>query len=221
MLESEQAINEHAHNGPVVTQRVCSQLLNEPTRYVRWHVRHEQRMGAVADARLRQRQILALRAFALEQIHGSALVRYLRDYRVVGEPRERTLHHFFGVADSRDAALMAHRDYILAASSQVCAVDLLELANDRYGVELLTIYEQAYGQFFSMFCESERSRQDGAPYLLASLLPEVRTVAGNLRRRILEGDSRRVKRPEVARLPPRRVLSIESHSLVRLPKSRL
>ena len=217
MLESEQAINEHAHSGPLVTQRVCSQLLNEPTRYVRWHVRHEQRMSAVADARLRQRQVLSLRAFALEQIHGSALVRYLRDYHVVGERRERTLHNFFGVADSRDAALMAHRDYILAASSQVCAVGLLELANDGYGVEMLSCYEQAYGQFFSLFCESERSKQEGEPYLLASLLPEVRVTASNLRRRILEGDSRRSTRPDVERLPPRRALSIESHSIVRLP----
>jgi hypothetical protein len=218
MRESEQAINKHAHAGPVVIQRVCTQLLNEPTRYVRWHVRHEVRMSAVAEARLRQRQILALRAFALEQIHGSALVRYLRDYHVVGARRDSTLHHFFGVADSRDAALRAHRDYILAASSQVCAADLLDLANDNYGVQLLADYEQAYGQFFSMFCESERSKQDGEPYALGTLLPEVRTVASNLRRRILEGDSRRERRPEVQRLPPLRTLSIQSHTLVRLPQ---
>jgi len=217
MLESEQALTEHAHSGPLVAQRVCTQVLNEPTRYVHWHVRHEQRMCAVADARLRQRQILALRAFALEQIHGSALVRYLRDFRVVGDLRDRTLHDFFGVADSRDAALRAHRDYLLAASSQICAADLLALANDSYGVELLGDYEQAYGQFFSMFCEASRSRQQGEPYLLASLLPEVRTAAGNLRRRILEGDSRRARRAEVQRLPARSVLSLESHNLVRLP----
>lgn len=219
MLESEQAIAEHAHVGPLVTQRVCSQLLAEPLRYVRWHVHHEQRMGAIAEARLRQRQILALRAFALEQIHGSALVRYLRECHVVGADRDRTLHHFFGVADSRDAVLRAHRDYILAASSQVCAADLLELAKDDYGVELLGDYEQAYGQFFSLFCEGERSRQKGEPYLLASLLPEVRAAASRLRRRILEGDSRRTKRPEVERLPPRRALSIHSHTLVRLPRA--
>jgi hypothetical protein len=217
MLESEQAINEHAHAGPPVTQRVCSQLLNEPVRYVRWHVRHEQRMNAVADARLRQRQILALRAFALEQIHGSALVRYLRDCHVVGEDRDRTLQHFFGVADSRDAVLKAHRDYILAASSQVCAADLLALAHDAYGVELLGDYEQAYGQFFSMFCERERNRQKGEAYLLSTLLPEVRLTASNLRRRILEGDSRRSVRPNIERLPPRQALSIETHRLVRLP----
>ena len=217
MLESEQAISEHAHAGTPAIQRVCTQLLSEPTRYVRWHVRHEQRMGAVADARLRQRQVLALRAFALEQIHGSALVRYFRDSHVVGHARDRTLHHFFGVADARDAALMAHRDYILAASSQVCATDLLDLANDDYGVELLGNYEHAYGQFFSMFCESERHKQEGTPYLLASLLPEVRSTASDLRRRILEGDSRRQRRAEPERLPPRRALSIETHKLVRLP----
>jgi hypothetical protein len=218
MLESEQAITEHAHAGPLATQRVCTQLLGDPPRYVRWHVHHEQRMGTVADARLRQRQILALRAFALEQIHGSALVRYLRDYQVVGAQRDRTLRHFFGVADSRDATIRAHRDYILAASSQVCATELLGLANDDYGVELLNRYELAYGQFFSMFCESERSKQAGEQYLLGSLLPEVRMTASNLRRRLLEGDSRRQRRPEVQRLPPRSALAIESHTLVRLRK---
>ena len=154
MLESEQAITDHASNGPPPSRRACSQVLNEPTRYVRWHVRHELRMSVVAGVRLRQRQILALRAFALEQIHSSALVRYLRDYQVVGQARDHTLREFFGVADPRDAALMAHRDYLLAASSQVCATEVLALADDTHGVELLNDYEQAYGQFFSMFCES-------------------------------------------------------------------
>jgi hypothetical protein len=218
MLESEQAISEHASNGVPVIRRVCTQILSEPTRYVRWHVRHEQRMTIVAEMRRRQRQILALRAFSLEQIHGSALVRYLRDYHVVGEARDRTLHEFFGVADSRDAALMAHRDYLLAASSQVCATDLLALANDDRGVELLNDYEQAYAQFFSMFCESARAKQQGEAYLLEGLLPEVRGVAANLRRRILDSESRRTPRPQVDRHLRLRPLSIQSHKLVRLSR---
>ena len=219
MLESEQAITEHAHGGPLVTQRVCTQLLNEPTRYVRWHVRHELRMSVVAGVRLRQRQILALRAFALEQIHSSALVRYLRDYQVAGLARDRTLREFFGVADPRDAALRAHRDYLLAASSQVCATELLGLADDARGVDLLNDYEQAYGQFFSIFCESSRARAHGDTYLLSGLLPEVRVVATNLRRRILESDSRRTRRPQAERLPPQRELAVTSYKLVRLPPS--
>jgi hypothetical protein len=219
MLESEQVITDHASHGPPVTARACAQVVNEPTRYVRWHVRHESRMGTVADARLRQRQILALRAFGLEQVHASALVRYLREYRVVGAARDRTLRDFFGVVDSQEAAVMAHRDYLLAASSQVCASELLNLVNDERGVELLNDYEKAYGQFFSMFCESSRAKQGGEPYLLSSLLPEVRVVATNLRRRILEGDSRRVPRSQPERQTRPGNLSIQSHALARVPRS--
>ncbi len=219
MLESEQAISDTARHGPAVSRRVCTQLLSVPTRYVLWHVRHEQAMNAVADARLRQRQVLALRAFALAQIHGSALVRYLRDCQVVGDARDRTLRDFFGVADPRYATLMAHRAYLLAASSHVCAVELLELANDGRGVELLVDYEQTYGQFFSMFCDSSRARQNAESCMLASLLPEVRRAATTLRRRILEGDTRRARRPGVQPLPASGALSIESHVLVRHPRS--
>ena len=217
MLESEQVINGFASHGPAVPQRVCAQLLSVPTRYALWHVRHEQAMGAVADARLRQRQVLALRAFALGQIHGSALVRYLRDCQVVGAARDWTLRDFFGVTDPRHATLLAHRAYLLAASSHVCAVELLDLANDGRGVELLVDYEQTYGQFFSMFCDYSRAKQNGESCVLASLLPEVRAAAATLRRRILEGDSRRARRPRIDHLPRDRTLTIQAHTLVQHP----
>jgi hypothetical protein len=122
---------------------------------------------------------------------------------------------------------MAHRDYLLAASSQVAATEVLSLVDDKHGVELLNEYEQAYGQFFSMFCESSRAKESGETYLLSGLLPEVRVVATNLRRRILEGDSRRQHRPKAEpkierRAPqPPRELAIASHKLVRLPSGSL
>jgi hypothetical protein len=68
-----------------------------------------------------------------------------------------------------------------------------------------------------MFCESSRAKQEGEPYLLASLMPEVRVVAANLRRRILAGDSR--QKAAVARQPRTRPLAIQSHSLVRVPRT--
>src|SRR6185295_18730697 len=166
MTESERAVDEGARFGDAEPRRVCSQLLAEPLRYTLWHGRHEIRMGAVAHAHARERQILALRAFALEQIHRAALVRYLRDYRVVGVQRTQTLREFHGIVDQRDATLTAHREYVLAASSQVSATELLQLVDDRCGAELLGDYERAYGQFFSMFCESARAHQNRESYLL-------------------------------------------------------
>src|SRR5690348_12042789 len=75
MTESERAVDESARFGDPEGRRVCSQLLAEPIRYTLWHGRQENRMGVVADARRRERQTLALRAFAMEQIHHAALVR--------------------------------------------------------------------------------------------------------------------------------------------------
>ena len=218
MLESEHAITDNASHGPAIVRRVCRELLSEPTRYAMWHARHEHRMGAVAEARIRQPQILALRAFALESIHGSALVSYLRDYAIKGEARDRMLRSFFGVADARKAALIAHRDYLLAASSQVCAMELLDLANDSRGIELLIEYQQAYGRFFMLLCESSRAHREGDPGVHSSLLPEVRTAATSLRRRILESDSRRSRRVQVEHLARDRTLGIQSYKLMRHPR---
>jgi hypothetical protein len=219
MLESERAVDECARYGEPVPRRVCTQLLAEPMRYTLWHGRHEIRMITVAHARMRERQILALRAFTLEQIHRAALVRYLHDYRIVGVARDQTLREFHGIADTRDAALAEHREYLLATSSQISSIELLELVGDQRGIELSRDYERAYGQFFSMFCEYSRARQSRQPYLLSSLLPEVRGVATRLRRRILEGNSPPA-RVFAARLAPREhtpPLTVRSTRLVRWP----
>ncbi len=189
MRESVQSINDHAESGDEIPRRICAQLLTEPTHYSLWHVRHEQRMGTVADARRRERQILALRGFSIQQVHRSALVRYLRDFRITGAAREQTLADFYGVLDHREAAVIEHRSFVLAASSQICAADVLELVGDDAGVHLLHNYELAYGQFFSMFCDYSRAKRSGESYLLTALLPEVRVTAARLRGRMLDSSS--------------------------------
>lgn len=217
IVESERAIEDCAREGEPVPQRVCAQLLAQPPRYWRWHNGLESRMGAVADARVRARQVLALRAFALEQIHRAALVRYLRDYHVVGHARERTLRDFHGVIDPRDATLAEHRDYLLATTNHVCAAGLLELADDAYGVELLGEYERAYGQFFRMFCEYSRAEHGREPYLMESLLPEVRAVAARVRRQILDGDVMRRAAPRRTHRASAGALAIQAINVRPLP----
>jgi hypothetical protein len=75
---------------------------------------------------------------------------------------------------------------LLAASTQFCAADILELIGDAHGVELTRRYEAAYQQFFGMFCERARARHNGRTYMLESLLPEARGTADRLRARILD-----------------------------------
>jgi len=190
MLESERTVEDCARSGEEIQQRVCSQLLADAPRYGLWHARQETHMNHVASARQRERQVLTLRSLAIEQIHRTALVRYLRDHRVTGAARDQTLHEFYGVVDPREAAIMEHRNYLLAASTQFCMAEILELVGDKHGVDLMRRYEAAYTQYFGMFCEQARARQNAKPYLLSMLLPEVRDTAERLRARII--DTRRV-----------------------------
>jgi hypothetical protein len=204
MVESERTVSDSAAFGEELSRNVCAQLLAKPARYSLWHARHESGMGMVASARWRERQILRLRAFSLEQVHRTALVRYLRDHRVIGACREQTLRDFYGVVD--EAARTEHRNYILAASSQLCANELLELVGDRAGMSLIRSYELAYGQFFGMFCEYSRARRNHQRYLLTALIPEVRSAAARQRRRILDGD----RLPKVLVQSPRAGLGVKT-----------
>jgi hypothetical protein len=223
MRESEDAVREHAGSGDDVWRRVCSQLIASQPRYAEWHASHEFKMGKVAGARIRGPQVLALRTVAVQQIHGTALVNYLRLGRVTGPARDTALRLFHGVSDLRDATLAEHRSYLVAASTQVCAHDLLELVGDAEGLNLIRRYEQAYTQYFAMFCERAFALQTGRNYLLGSLLPEVRDVADRLRLKIVGSTLRPLgQRPAVtagaqgallARKPARGVTARDRHGL--------
>ena len=192
MVESESSIQNHAAIGPDPTRRICSQLRSNEPRYATWLSRHDRRMWHVARGRQRPLQVVELRLVATEQIHRAALVRHLRDDKIAGQARNLLLKEFYGTLDSGCAILAEHRAFTQAVSSQLCAVDLLDMSADRFGVSLLGEYERDYGTFFAMHCDRARAISDGRQYLLASLMPEVRGRASGLRKRLLSGE----------RLPP-------------------
>ena len=90
----------------------------------------------------------------------------------MGAARDQTLREFYGVMDPRESAIMEHRNYLLAASTQFCAADILEMIGDKHGRGLVRRYELAYNQYFAMFCDHARARQTGKTYMLEMLLPE-------------------------------------------------
>jgi hypothetical protein len=188
MRESERTVRQNAALGDVVPKRICNQILHDEAHYALWHARHEGHMRAVAAAQQRARQIRSLRIVAVEQVHRTALVRYLRDNRITGAARDDTLREFYGVTDARESALLEHRSFLIAASTQLCTDEILTLVDDVDGLELLRRYELAFGQYFNLFCECSRARRNGKLFLLSSLMPEVRRVAETWRLQILHAD---------------------------------
>jgi hypothetical protein len=208
MRESEHTVLERAKSADEIPRRICTQLLADEARYAQWHTRHELQMTEVANARHRERQVLKLRAVAIEQVHRTSLVRYLRDSHIIGTERDRTMRAFYGISDPRDSALAEHRTYLLAASTQLCTSDLLELVGDEQGQALVRNYELIYSQYFTMFCDRARALQGGRPYLLTALMPEIRDAAEQLRLRIID-----------RRLLPARPMSLLGAAAAKLMRS--
>jgi hypothetical protein len=187
MTESEDTVHEYANGDSGIPQRVCDQLISRAQLYSLWLSRHDRRMVAVAGRKQRERQIVTLRNVAVEQIHRTALVRYLRDYQITGAARDQTLEEFYGVLDPLRATVAEHRSYLIAASSQICTFELLELTGDHRGLDMLARYQAAYGHYFSMFCDHARALRKGTAYLLGVLVPETKASADGLRARIVSG----------------------------------
>jgi hypothetical protein len=188
MVESETAIRRGAIEGDAIPKRACGQVIADPAFYSLWRVRHNKRMLTVAERRQRDRQIVALRAVHLEQVHRTALVHYLRKEGITGATRDLTLQEFYGVMDPRRAAITEHRGYLISASSQLCAYELLKLVGDARGLALIQDYQGMYGQFFSMFCDNARAQRGNSRYLLRELIDDAKSEAQALRERILGGD---------------------------------
>ena len=188
MCESEMTIQQGATRDGTLAGRVCRQVVDDPIRYAVWHGWHDPRMSAVASRNQRERQILALRAVHLEQVHRSALVRYLRKNQIVDDARDATLRAFYGLADPMRAAVSEHRAYVTSVSSQLCAHRLLKLVGDLNGLALIKEYQGTYMQYFEMFCDDARATQANVVFLLRSLIPEAKAEADALRARVLRGE---------------------------------
>lgn len=98
------------------------------------------------------------------------------------------MQEFYGPLDPECSVITEHRHFILAASSQICASDLLELSGDRYGLDLVDRYQRDYVLYFALYCDRVMVERDGRTYLLEGLIPEIKADAVRIRHRLLTGD---------------------------------
>lgn len=187
MDESERTVHAGAAHGVGPVRRVCRQLVSDEVRYRFWLRRHEQPMTHVAEWKHRQKQILQLRNAAVQQVHKTALVRYLKEYHITGKARDLTLAEFHGVTDPVQAAINEHHTYLLSASTGYCAEHLLAMVDDTHGLEMIQEYRQIYDQFFALYCGQARAIRRQKQYLLAGFVPEFRATATRSREAILAG----------------------------------
>jgi hypothetical protein len=152
MNESEQALSDAADGGAPRDARIAQRTLGDSRLHRLWESRHADLIVPVAENSRRTGQILRLRDIELKLLHRRALIRCIRNKRIVGEERDQLFSVFYGPKDTQNAILTEHRQYTLAVSSRVSTDHLIDVMRDTVSVRLLREYEGVYTKYFELYC---------------------------------------------------------------------
>lgn len=184
MDESEQALWTAAEHDSGTDARIAKEILSDPKIHSLWEARHAELVWPVAEHGSRGPQMIALRDLEVRLIHRRALIDHIRDHHLTGEARRRLFEVFYGCRDFHDAVLAEHRQYMLAVSSRVSADHLIEVMHDSVSKRLLRQYEDAYTEYFDLYCFVTGSHDRTSAEASRWLMLKARKRAAALRERI-------------------------------------
>ena len=194
MDESEACVAEAAQSGSPAQMLVASRLLSHPDVYGRWEAEHFQLMRQVSSHTYLHRQVVALRAAALSQLHRKALFEYLQERQLTRDQRRRLIAVFHSFRDYTSSVIAEHGNYLRSASSYLCSQHLARwLMKDAAFAEPLQLYQERYWDYFRVFCDVELAVTDEEKAGLES----VRVLAPLLKYQLAEA------RQEILRMPYR------------------
>lgn len=173
MQESEQCVQEAARDGAPFVQLVANRILESSAVWSRWENEHAVLMRTVSDQRRPTHQVSALKATCFSLIHRKALFEYLRDQRVRGADRRQILQFFHRTSGYTHAAIAEHENYLRSACSYLCSGQVGDVViGDGVFQHPMRRYEELFGEYFKLFCESSKtdaSEADSARVLLPYL----------------------------------------------------
>ncbi|HEY6484257.1 MAG TPA: hypothetical protein VIY54_12105 [Steroidobacteraceae bacterium] len=189
MDESERCIAETARSGTPTQMLVTGRLLAHPDAYQRWECEHVVLMRQVSGHVYLQRQVLALRAIALNLLHRKAIFEYLQERQLTRLQRQRLMALFHSFRDYTASIIAEHGNYLRGASSYWCSHHLAaRLMKDEVFAEPLHLYQERYTDYFRVFCDVELAQTDEQKQALEPmrmLRPLLKLQLSEARREIL------------------------------------
>ncbi len=187
MEVSEREVSLLAERGSEHDQRAVTRILDDANSYRLWLTHHERQMRQAASLDTYNRQLLALREVAMAQIHGKAVIEFLRDYRVRGRERELLIQVFYGPRNYAEAVVREHAQYVRSSASYACTKAVgRSLMLDAVFDHWIPDYERVYKDYFAAFAMTrlEEARGTGEHWGDA-VLPVMKQELATQRRRIL------------------------------------
>lgn len=155
MEASERRLDAAMHSGIPAEELIACRIFDNPRDFSRWEAQHAGLMRRIVVAPGAVAQKCELLTASLALIHRKALFEYLQTSRLTGRPRERLIEHFHATVDYRTAVISEHGNYLRSAASYLCSshVGTRLMLDDIFGRPLLE-YEQLYGDYFRLYCNT-------------------------------------------------------------------
>lgn len=188
MEYSERHLTLTARSGAPSEAQLATRLLENVVLYRSWEHSHGRLMQAVARAP-RQTAPLELRKVAFLTLHRKAPFEYLRDRHVTGVARRQIIQALFGETQSYGRQLVReHEAYVSSACSLLCTDSLCSaVLGDEHFCEALSKYEEAYAEYYRVYCDSLLAEQAGESAPMSALLPYLRYQLKIIRDHMLAG----------------------------------
>ena len=188
MEYSERHLTLTARSGAPAEAQLATRLLENVVLYRSWEHSHGRLMLAVARAP-RQTAPVELRKVAFLTLHRKAPFEYLRDRHVTGVARRQIIQALFGESQSYGRQLVReHEAYVSSACSLLCTDSLCNaVLGDEHFCEALSKYEEAYAEYYRVYCDSLLAEQAGEMAPMSALLPYLRYQLKIIRDHMLAG----------------------------------
>jgi hypothetical protein len=188
MEYSERHLSLTARSGTSAEAQLASRLLENVVLYRSWEHSHGRLMQAVARAP-RQTAPLELRKVAFLTLHRKAPFEYLRDRHITGVARRQIIQALFGETQSYGRQLVReHEAYVSSACSLLCADSLCSaVLHDDHFCDALEKYDEAYAEYYRVYCDSLLAEQAGESAPMSALLPYLRYQLKIIRDHMLAG----------------------------------
>ena len=191
MEESEHRIEQASRSDREHERLVAQRILENEKQHHTWESSHYQLMKTVAEPSSEQAQLHILRRTTISLTHRQALFRYLRDNAITGRRRHILFRAFHGQLDYVNAVIAEHGQFNRAASSALCATHLgLKIWHETTFDQALAEYEEAYSNYFSVFCDCVIAETEHRDLSTRSLLLYLKAEAMRQRAELLAAPCR-------------------------------
>ncbi len=186
MDESERALLQAASSPVARTARIAGHVVSDVKIHRIWESKHADLVRPVAEETRRGPQLIELRKAEVRLTHKRALIDYIRKHKVKGANRARLFAAFYGPRETTDAIVSEHRQYMVAVSSRISADYLIDLMCDPVSKNLVRLYENAYDQYFELFCFAASEEDSAMSDAVRATMRDVAQRAKRIRTRLSE-----------------------------------